>query len=711
MRVASVLPVGGDSDLLWECLDLLRGQERPLDELIVVDDSGDGSLPWCEGVRVLRSGGRGPYAARNIGWREANADIVLFLDVRSRPRSGWAARLSETFLDPSVALASSDVIVRSGPSRGARAGAQHQFFRRSKYLETFFRPYAPTCNLAVRREDLEAAGGFNEVRSGGDADLCWRILSNSDKRLESLPDTLMEWVPRDRVREYLEQNYRYGKSNWALRRGWIGAGAPQARPHPCTRLARQTLYIGSRFAISRRRGREDQAAIWLRRGAVLAFRSGYWVAAHQRRGEVGGHELGPRNLLSASRKVRASVLHQRPQGFVKALRKALGRSRAGELRMWLLRRYYRLRLRRPVDPDLAVFAAYWYRGYSCNPRAIYECATERVPRIRGVWIVKRDEAGDMPDGVEYAIAGTRRYYDVLARAKTFVNNVNFPDEVVKRSGTVHLMTHHGTPLKHMGLDLKGKPIREGKSDFDALLRRVSRWDFSVSSNGYSTRIWERVYPGEYESLEVGYPRNDALMQATEDDMYRLRRHLRIAPRQRSVLYAPTFRDNDPGYVARLDLAEVAGRLGPDWVVLTRHHYFYDEETERPPSQGAGQIIDVANHHSVEELMLAADVLVTDYSSIMFDYAVLDRPIVIHAPDWEAYRETRGTYFDLLSSPPGPVTQSESDLVDALTSGRADDTAARERRTSFRNQFCALEHGDASKRIVTRLWSESKLDET
>jgi CDP-glycerol glycerophosphotransferase len=101
--------------------------------------------------------------------------------------------------------------------------------------------------------------------------------------------------------------------------------------------------------------------------------------------------------------------------------------------------------------------------------------------------------------------------------------------------------------------------------------------------------------------------------------------------------------------------------------------------------------------------LAADVLVTDYSSIMFDYAVLDRPIVIHAPDWEVYRTMRGTYLDLMAEPPGTVTRTEPELIEALTSRTAWGEAAGRARAAFRARFCSLDDGRASERVVRRLW--------
>ena len=170
---------------------------------------------------------------------------------------------------------------------------------------------------------------------------------------------------------------------------------------------------------------------------------------------------------------------------------------------------------RPLDPNLAVFAAYWGAAYSCNPRAIYEKARELAPWIRGVWVVKRGSEHVLPDGVEYVVEGSSEYYRLMARATYFVNNVNFPNDIVKRRGQVHLQTHHGTPLKTMGMDLVNAKRSSLGLNFRRLMTRVARWDYSMSANEFSTEIWERVYPsGTYESLETGYPRNDVLATAT-----------------------------------------------------------------------------------------------------------------------------------------------------------------------------------------------------
>ncbi|GAA4917417.1 CDP-glycerol glycerophosphotransferase family protein [Streptomyces coeruleoprunus] len=364
------------------------------------------------------------------------------------------------------------------------------------------------------------------------------------------------------------------------------------------------------------------------------------------------------------------------------------------------RQRYRRALRRPVDEDLAVFSAYWGRGVHCNPAAIAAELGELAPDIRQVWLVEPDRVPLLPPGTDHAVPGTARYWDVLARAKYLVNNVNFPDAVVKRPGTVHLQTHHGTPLKRMGVDQQAHPAAARGLDFEALLARVDRWDYSLSANTHSTETWQRAYPSGFRSLDYGYPRNDVLYRATAADVLAARAALGIAPGTRAVLYAPTHRDYDTRWMPRLDLPRLARQLGDDTVLLVRAHYLH---TDRPTVPDHPGILDVGRYEPVEKLLLAADVLVTDYSSVMFDYANLDRPVVIHADDWETYTLTRGVYFDLTAEPPGPVARDQAELADILGGGDWCGEAAAKLRHDFRLRFCQYDDGRAAERVVRRVF--------
>ncbi|KUM68788.1 bifunctional glycosyltransferase family 2 protein/CDP-glycerol:glycerophosphate glycerophosphotransferase [Streptomyces curacoi] len=360
---------------------------------------------------------------------------------------------------------------------------------------------------------------------------------------------------------------------------------------------------------------------------------------------------------------------------------------------------YRWQLRRPLDQNLAVYCAYWGRGYVCNPAAIHAKARELAPHIRSVFLVEPDAVDSMPKGVEYAVIGSRVYWDVLARAKYLINNANFADAVVKREGSVHLSTQHGTPLKKMGADQATYPVvAAATGSFARLLARVDRWDYNLSSNRHSTQMWERAFPAEHETLEYGYPRNDVYYTATAADVARVRRELGVPEGKKALLYAPTHRDHATGFETGLDLQALCEEIGDEYVVLLRAHYFYDQGTAR----GSGRIIDVTGHRCAEDVCLAADALITDYSSIMFDYANLDRPIVVYADDWDVYRELRGVYFDLMENAPGRVVRTPQELAAVIRDGSYADEEARALRAAFRERFCQFDDGRAAERVVRRV---------
>lgn len=364
-----------------------------------------------------------------------------------------------------------------------------------------------------------------------------------------------------------------------------------------------------------------------------------------------------------------------------------------------VRALYAAHLRRPLDERLAVYSAYWGRGYACNPAAIHARAAKLAPHIRPVFLIEADAVAEVPHGLDYAVIGSARAWKVLARAKYLINNANFADGVVKRPGSVHLQTQHGTPLKKMGVDQSTYPVvAAATGSFAKLLTRVDRWDYNVSSNRHSTQIWERAFPGTYEALEYGYPRNDVYYTATAEDVARVRARLGVPEGKTALLYAPTHRDYSTGFDSRLDLEAFCEEIGDEFVVLLRAHYFYDEGGRRD----SGRIIDVTRHRSSEDVCLAADALITDYSSIMFDYANLDRPIVVYADDWEVYQETRGVYFDLMEAPPGPVVRTPEELAGAFRDRSYADDSSRALRAAFRERFCQFDDGLAAERVVRRV---------
>jgi len=387
----------------------------------------------------------------------------------------------------------------------------------------------------------------------------------------------------------------------------------------------------------------------------------------------------------------------------------LARGERGRFNQRLLRRaYYPLKLRAPLR-DAVVFVS--WKGKQCtdNPLGIAAELRNRGDDRQHIWVVT-DPAVRAPEGATVVLRGSREYYDALARSRYLIANDDMPAHYRKRDGQVYLQTWHGTPLKRIGFDV-GKPqFVSGAAYLDHLAEEVTHWDLLLSQNPFSTPILRRAFRFNGEICEHGYPRNDIL---SRPDAPRLaaavRERLGLPEGKRVVLYAPTWRDNQ-FYAAgryrfdlRVDLERAWKVLGDDHVFLIRgHHHMADDV---PDGVAAGFAMNVTRYPDISELFLVSDILVTDYSSVMFDYASTGRPMLFFTYDLADYRDNlRGFYFDFEAEAPGPLLATSDEVIAAI--GDIDTVAARHAGAyqAFAAKFCPLDDGKAGARVCDRLSS-------
>ncbi len=343
--------------------------------------------------------------------------------------------------------------------------------------------------------------------------------------------------------------------------------------------------------------------------------------------------------------------------------------------------------------------------YSDNPRAIYEALLAAGDGHEHVWVCDPAHLHGFPAGLSTVPVGTAQSIEALERADMVVANTHIQVPWTKRPGARYLQTWHGTPLKKVHRDILQPPAeRLGQLDMD-----VARWDVLLSPNAAATASLRQAFRYGGEVYEAGYPRNDALLSPDRDAVRaKVRAGLGISEDQIAVLYTPTYRDNVTNGVWRadvspsLDVAAVTDGLGPDYVLLVRPHYFVSDQVGPPSSPGTR---DVARYPDVAELYLAADAMVTDYSSTMFDFAVTGKPLLFYAYDLEYYRdELRGFYFDIGVDPPGPIARSEDELVAALSALERTDSCYRQAYERFRATYSYLEDGHATERVIARYFA-------
>jgi GT2 family glycosyltransferase len=240
------LPVRDGADLLRDCLDALQPEADGVARVTVVDDrstDGTAGVARAAGVAVISSGtASGPYAARNVGWRAAPADVIVFLDVRCRPRVGWLTAMLDALSADGVAIAGGEVVALTGNTVAERYVASRQPLSPRHSIAHPFLPYVPTASLAIRREVLESVGGFREVRSGGDLDLCWRVQLAGLGRVVLADAAIADWVSRPRLRDLLRQWHRYGLAKARLHARFRDAGATVNPPTPIGRLVKREVW-------------------------------------------------------------------------------------------------------------------------------------------------------------------------------------------------------------------------------------------------------------------------------------------------------------------------------------------------------------------------------------------------------------------------------------------------------------------------------------
>ncbi|MBO2452188.1 CDP-glycerol glycerophosphotransferase family protein [Actinomadura barringtoniae] len=374
--------------------------------------------------------------------------------------------------------------------------------------------------------------------------------------------------------------------------------------------------------------------------------------------------------------------------------------------------YAQERLRKDVYPrlcseplrDLVVFDAYMARQYSCNPRAIYEELVRQRTDLDCVW-VSRDGQFRAPHGARTVLVGSKEHYTALAHARYIVGNEAQQPWFDKRPDQTYVQCWHGTPLKRLALDVPALPHMR-KATLGWVRREVPRWDVLLSPNPFTSPIMRKAYQYGGEILESGYPRNDLLQRPEAPQVAaEVRRRLGIPEGKRVVLYVPTWRDDL--YFARgrrafelaLDLDRARAVLGPDHVLLLRTHYLV---TDRSWSQVDDFVVDVSRYPDIAELYLAADVLVTDYSSAMFDFAVTGKPMVFFTYDLEKYRDkVRGFYFDFEAEAPGPLLRTSDETIAALRD--MDGAAQHPAYGAFVDKFCPYDDGHAAERVIQRMF--------
>lgn len=379
--------------------------------------------------------------------------------------------------------------------------------------------------------------------------------------------------------------------------------------------------------------------------------------------------------------------------------------------------YLPRRIKGTPDPELFLFESYNGHSYACSPRAIYEAMLRdsRFAGCRFVWAFKDPKSKTLPDTSRTSLvaSGSAEYFDICSKAGCIIINSSFAEGVALKKGQTLLQTWHGTPLKRLGFDLDktGDKLNSIHDNRRRYALNAKRFTYLISPSPECSRRLRTAFGldrlGKQDIIrETGYPRNDMLYTASRTDIAAIKKRFGIAEGKRVALYAPTYRDNahqsGVGYIGEnmLDFDELRKQLGEDWVILFRPHYFIANAFDF--SRYEGFVINAAEADEVSELYLVSDVLITDYSSVFFDYANLRRPMIFYMYDEEQYSsEIRGFYSDC-GELPGPIVHTQAHLTEELLSLDSCFDRFGEKYDAFRQKYNPLDDGHAAERVLDLL---------
>ena len=384
-------------------------------------------------------------------------------------------------------------------------------------------------------------------------------------------------------------------------------------------------------------------------------------------------------------------------------------------------RFWRCSFGAKTDSKLVVFESFMGRSYSDNPRAIFEAMLEdkKLKEYKFVWAFKKaatkiktlPELEKMVDAgkVKVVSYGSKAYYKAMASAKLVVSNSRIPECVKFRKDQKYVQTWHGTPLKKLGFDVTHDTAMNTTKDIqDKHTESVKKYDYFISPSKFCSEKFESAFhlkeiAPKCRLLEIGYPRNDYLLNYKKADLEDIKNKLGLNDKKfkkkQIILYAPTWRDDQhesgKGYVydCPVNFEKLRKELGDDYIILFRAHYFVANSFDF--SKYKDFVIDVSRYENIAELFVISDILITDYSSVFFDYSILKRPIILYMYDYDHYvGDLRGFYFDP-SHLPWPIVKTEEALIDAIRSSKP-------AMNEFAKQFIELEDGKASKRLIKEL---------
>ena len=379
----------------------------------------------------------------------------------------------------------------------------------------------------------------------------------------------------------------------------------------------------------------------------------------------------------------------------------------------IMKRIYRIMKLLPLNEKQIVFESSVAEQYADAPRSIFQKLVIKYPNKKYIWISNK-KIYNLPYNCKVVERFSWDYYYYLATSKYWVNNQNFPFYITKRKPTIYLQTWHGTPLKKMLFDLDNVYGRD-----EGYIKRVeqakNQWTYLLSQSTYASEKFRSAFDYDGNILELGYPRNDLLINEVDNDSLKnkIKTKISVPSYKKIVLYAPTFRDNSEkiGNKFTMDLAidfdRFMNQVPDDYILLLRLHVLVKKNITIDEKY-KDRILDVSNYTDIQELFLISDILITDYSSVFFDFINLQRPILFYAYDLDSYKDDiRGFYMNYEEEVPGPIIQTEDALYHAIRNIEKIKKDYHQKMKNFLHIYAPKDNGKATQRVIDKVFNFDK----
>ena len=371
-----------------------------------------------------------------------------------------------------------------------------------------------------------------------------------------------------------------------------------------------------------------------------------------------------------------------------------------------------------LDNKTILFEVYGGSGYTCSPKALYEemLKDKFFDDYTFVWAFKDPSIHKIKKDKRTIVVKTNssKYFKYMSKAKYLVVNTMLSEGIIKKKKQIYIQCWHGTPLKRLRCDIEATGATmntldeiKKRNDIDA-----KRFDYFISPSKFASEKFISAFNlkalnKESIIVEQGYPRNDSLFNRSKKDIEEIKKKLKIPKNKKIIFYPPTFRDNQHksgvGYTYKLeiDFDSLKKKFSNDYVILFRPHYLVANSFDF--NKYKGFIIDVSKYDEINDLYLVSDILMTDYSSVFFDYANLKKPILFYMYDLDEYQNNLRNFYLDLDVLPGPISKTQEELENNIENIDKVITKFKSKYDKFNKRFNYLDDGKSSKRVIKEIF--------